>query len=273
MSKGGGGNVQMPKPEDYFPLIQKTIDTNRIDQTTPWGGVNYSYENTPQSYDDWSVGSPGTSGAGRWNTTNTKEEESRRWIPGTNTAPNQAGYDSYLGSFDKGRQSVDAFLSPELQSMFDKQFDPNAFDNYSDDYMTRYNELLEPGRTRQQDSFEQRMFNRGLPEGGQIYGDNYRTTVGDPNARQDTMAAGMAANTAERARLEDFNRLAAAMGMTGVQYPQVDTMGPANMALNANMVNAQNSAQGSSDIWNTIAGLGAAYIGGKPPTTGGEFWA
>jgi len=260
MSKGGK-EVEMPKPEDYFPLIQKQMDTNRIDQITPWGGINYSYENTPQTWGQWSAANPASQSEGYWQNDNIGRDTGPMWVPGTNTG-GQAGYDDYLANFDKGQQSVESFLSPELQSMFDKQFQPDAYNQYSDDYMSRYNELLQPGRDRQLDRFQQSQKDRGLPEGGEVYGDNYRTTVGDPNSRQDTMAAAMAAKSAENARLQDFNRLMFATGSTGVQHPMVDVMGPANMAMNANITNEQIDAQGSGNLWNTVAGLGSAYVTG-----------
>jgi len=258
---GGGGSVEMPKPEDYFPLVQEMMDANRLDQTTPWGGINYSYENTPQSYDSWSAANPTQKTSKEW--VQNHPDRMGRWETSQqSTAGTQAGYDDYLDNFDRGQQSVESYLSPELQSMFDKQFDPGAYDNYSNDYMSRYNELIKPGRDTQYDQFEQSMFNRGMPEGGELWGDRYREQVGDPNSRQDTMAAGMAAGSAENARMQDFNRLMSATGSTGVQYPMADVMGPANMALNANMQNVQSQNQGSSNLWNTVAGLGGAYVTG-----------
>ena len=132
--------------------------------------------------------------------------------------------------------------------------------------MDRYNELLQPDRDYSLDRFQQGMSDRGLPEGSDVYGDLYRQTVTDPNSRQDTMAAGYAADTAEAARLQDYNRLATAMGLSTVNVPQIDTMSAANMALNTNVANAQNSQQGGSDLWNALGMMGGGYL------QGGGWW-
>jgi len=159
-----------------------------------------------------------------------------------------------------GKWKAKQKFTPELQSLFTRQFDPNAYDNYSTDYMDRYGELLAPIREQQMDQFQQGMFNRGMPEGGDIYGDIYRTTVGDPNSRQDLMAAQSAQQMADQARMNDFNRLMAAMGGSSVPVPNVDVNQSANLAMNADITNANNSQAANSSLWNTAGMLGAGYF-------------
>ncbi len=270
---GGGSDVKMPKPEDYLPLIQQSAAINRVDQKTPYGSVKYNTTyNNPLDYDAWY----GQQDQSQFNPVPVDQgyvpSHKRGQFPGQEGYGNQATtpadpvsmYDSYVQNFDRGvgETTAEHTFSPEVQSLFDRQFDPSSYQNYSDDYMSRYNELLAPGRERQQDRFEQNMFDRGQPVGGEEYGDKYRQTIGDPNARQDTMAAGQAANAADAARLQDYNRLATAMGLSQVNVPQIDTMGAANMAMNANMANAQNSQQGSSDLWNALGMVGGGYMMG-----------
>ena len=145
-----------------------------------------------------------------------------------------------------------------MQSIFSKQFDPNAYDNYQSDYMGSYNELIQPGRDRQFDQFQQSMFNRGMPEGGEIYGDMYRTTVGDPNARQDLMAQGQAQQAGESARNNDYQRLMQAMGLGTKQSP-FDPLGNRQMD-NIMQMNQDNLDQQDSDnLWNMGVDLFSGY--------------
>jgi hypothetical protein len=167
-----------------------------------------------------------------------------------------------------GETTATHTFKPEIQGLFDKQFEPNAYQNYSDDYMDRYSTLMQPDRDYRTERFGQNMFDRGLPIGSKEYGDKYRQTIGDPNARQDVMAAGQAANAADAARLQDYNRMASAFGMAQLPVPGVDVMGPANMFMNANQINSANENQSSSDFWNAAGMLGGGYLMGPSK----KFW-
>jgi len=278
---GGGDSttVEPPKIEDMIPYLQAQQQLNQVDQNTPWGSIDYTTTyNEPLSYDAWFADQPSSN----WDigettrianpdfvsTTDALRGGPSRWIE--QTAPTndpRLAYDNYVQNFDKGLgdTSVDYTFNDEMRSLWDKQFDPNSYDNYSSEYMDRYNTLLQPYREDQTDRFQQNMYDRGLPEGGEVYGDLYRTTVGDPNARADTMAAQNAAAAADAARTQDYNKLAGAMGGQLMPVPGVDVMGPANMFMNANAMNAQNSQQGSSDFWNALGLLGGGYLSTMNP--------
>ena len=283
MSKGGSDDVEVPKLEEYLPLIEASAQVNRVDQDTPYGSVKYNTTyNQPQGYDEWygkqdqSIFNIPSSTDGYWKDTGFGDRmgdgSSQTWVSSGSTASSNpsAMYDDYVSNFDRGVGETTAThtFKPEVQALWDKQWTPDSYQNYSDDYMSRYSELTQPDRDYATERFEQNMFDRGQPVGGEEYGDKYRQTIGDPWGRQDIMAAGHAANAADAARLQDYNRLATAMGLSQVNVPQIDTMGAANMAMNANIANAQNSQQGGSDLWNAIGMLGGGYLstlGGRTP--------
>ncbi len=264
MGKGSSG-VKTPSPSSYIPMIEAQADVNRLDTNTPWGSISYDTEyiqpagpTAEEIEREWLTGGDREfRGGGRG--------EDSSYTPAQRAKARDDFFNSYPQRGEvKGETTANYTLSPELQSLFDKQFDPNAYENRSTEYMDRYNTLLSPIRAEQADRFQQSMFDRGLPEGGDIYGDLYRETVGDPNARQDIMAAQQASEAADMARLQDYNRLASAMGLSTIQVPQIDTMGPANMSMNANMANARNATQANSDMWNaggTALGMYAASLG------------
>jgi hypothetical protein len=276
MSKGSGsGDVEVPKLEDLLPLMQANIDANRLDQVTPFGSITYNDVGPqPLSYEDWLKENPAktvttgyqygdqTDGRGSGNSRNLlSQNQGYGAQPITTTVGGtRADYDKYASGFNNLEQEAVFEFSPEMQTLFDKQFTPDAYSSYADEYMSNYNDLLAPGREDQADRFQQSMFNRGLPEGSEVYGDVYRTTVGDPNSRQDLMAAQTAQAVADQRLMQDYNRLMAAMGGTALPIPNIDVMGPANMAMNANMTNANNAAQANSNIWNTAGTLSAAYL-------------
>jgi hypothetical protein len=278
---GGGDDIKMPSIEDLTPLLQASADFNRINTSSPFGQIKYTKEGpTPMTYDDWLAENPGPfhPGQGQYyggpakgggifdsssNPGNTMSDPN--WQPGSSNYDPRAEYDKYASGFTS-KDRADFSYSPELQGIFDKQFDPNAYDKYKDDYMQNYNALLEPGRDNQMDRFQQSMIDRGTPEGGPIYGDIYRETIGDPWARQDLMAATNAQQMSDKARLDDFNRLMAAMSGSQINVPPVDVMSAANLAGNINMQNAANQ----SSIWDTLPTLAGAYMLGAPDNS--WFW-
>lgn len=205
MSKGGG-QVQMPSPEDYMPLVEQ----QRVDQTTPFGGITW------------------------------------------------------------GDDGVSMGFSPELQGLFDKQFDPNAYNQYGADYMARAKRHLDPIYAQQSERFGQTMANRGQPVGGELYDDTYANLMDAQNRGWQEAAFG-ATQAGDRARMQDYNRLMGAMGASQVNVPQGDVMGAANMAMNVDMANLQASGQESSNIWNTAAQLGGSYLMGGYGG-GGGWW-
>ena len=265
----------MPDPSEYMSLIDAQAQANRINTNTPFGSISYNtVYDTPLGFDDWMATNPDipTKPGGRWIGGSRGPNSSGYW---SDPIPQpQDAYQNYVDNFDRGVGTTTASFefSPEGQSLFDKQFDPNAYDNYSQDYMDRYSQLIEPDRKYLMDRFEQNMFDRGQPVGGEEYGDKYRQTIGDPFARQDVMAAQQAAATADMARLQDYNRLASALGLSTINAPHVDVMGPANMALNANMQNAQLANQQSSNIWNALAALGGGMAMGGTGLFAPGFW-
>lgn len=283
----GGDEVEPPKIEDIIPYLEAQQQLNQVDQVTPWGSVKYdTVYNEPLGYDAWysqqnpSIFSEGVyrdkpaghSGGGDRHMGNGWDfsQPNNQWQGVSyerNPSNPQNMYDDYLANFDKGLGETTAThtFSDEVQGLWDKQWEPDSYQNYSDDYMDRYSELMQPDRDYRADRFQQNMFDRGLPEGSDVYGDLYRQTVGDPNARQDTMAAQQAANAADAARLQDYNRLASAFGMAQLPVPGVDVMGPANMFMNASQINAQNANQGASDFWNAAGLLGGGIFGGGKP--------
>jgi len=268
---GGGGNASLPNIEDLRPLVQAQANINRLDQTTPFGSYTFNKPN-PLSFDEWKQKNPmqptiqdGSPPDNFYRNRGKLSSQGGGYMGsgGITTQPDyQSGYNDYLSGFDDSATSVGFEFSPELQSLFDKQFSGDAYQGYADDYMSRYNQLLDPYRQQETDRFQQSMVNRGIPEGSDVYGDYYRP-IGDQRSRADLMAAQAAQGTADNRVMQDYNRLITAMGGSAIPYQPVDVMGPANMSLNAQMSNIASQNQASSNLWNSVAGLGGAMaLGG-----------
>jgi len=259
---GGGGNVSLPNIEDLRPLMQAQADINRPNQVTPFGSYSWNKVGgkSPLSESEWNAQNPAVQ-QGQSTLNSIFGNNSRRETP--QVAPSRGSYQDYLSSFDPGGKNEVRFdFSPEMQSLFDKQFSPDAYQGYADDYMSRYNQLLDPYRQQETDRFQQSMVNRGIPEGSDVYGDYYRP-IGDQRSRADLMAAQAAQGTADNRVMQDYNRLITAMGGSAIPFQPVDVMGPANMSLNAQMSNVAGQNQASSNLWNSVAGLGGAMaLGG-----------
>ena len=259
---GGGSSVDMPKLSDYKELIDAQIKANRIDQVTPFGSITYKTKGAkdPLSFNKWRKKNPAAMVSNPTPTTSGSD----KGLFGT-PAPNmdsRAAYDDYLANFDSGGKQVAKFkFSPEIKGLFKKQFQEDAYADYEQDFMDRYAALNDPYREQQQERFAQSMFTRGIPEGSDVYGDYYRP-LGDEFSRADLMAAQQAMGYADQRLLNDYNRLMMAMGGSAIPVPNVDTMGPANMALNTNIANAQADAAGS--LWNVLPSLAGAYMVGAP---------
>jgi len=250
---GGGSDVDVPDPND---LMRQMEEYNRVNTTTPFGSIKYTKDGPqPMSFGDWQTQNPSPATS---SFNNQFTQNSAGVSPNNYNARDE--YDSYVSGLGQGRTTAGFEFSPELQSMFDKQFDPNAYDIYKNDYMGNYTDLMAPLRDDQLDRFQQGMFNRGQPEGGELYGDVYRDTIGDPNARQDLMAATQAQQASDVARLQDYNRLMAAMGGSQLPIPNIDVMGAQNLSMNADFQNQANE----SSIWDTMPTLASAYMIGAP---------
>jgi len=254
MSKGSG-SVKMPSPDEYMNLVNAEANANRINQSTPFGKIKYkNVGKKPMSFDKWKRKNTSPSDEGY---TNQRGE----YVQGSGDLRNlQKEYKEYAAGVPVKRKAQFKYSKP-IQNLFNQQFDPESYDNYADEYMGRYNTLMEPVREQQMDRFQQTMFDRGLPEGGEVYGDLFRTTVGDPNARQDLMATQQAQGLADSRRQQDWMRLAQAMGLSNLNSSPVNVLGGANMAMNANAQNAQINQQQNSDIMNAMALMGAAAVG------------
>lgn len=193
-------------------------------------------------------------------------------IPETNTTyvDPLTAYDSYVANFDPGLGTTTQNITfdDEIQSLWDKVWVEDSYDSYTDDYMDTYTELLNPYRDMELEAFEQSMFDRGLPEGGDIYSDLYTTQVSDPQIRQDLMASDYAIDSAENARLNDINTLAMAFGLTtGTDVPYLDISEPLDLISGYDYYNAESDAQSDSDWWNSLGTLGSGYL------QGGGWWA
>ena len=279
MSKGSG-NVQTPKPEEYMPLVQQSADINRLNQYTPLGQTEYITPEGPSamSWEDWSAENPATrklSGSSYNENWSMGDGSNDGWTQEfTETPVNRSDYDAYVSQFEKDnfrQPEIRQSFSPEIQGMFDKQFDPNSYQNYADDYMGNARRLLDPVYDRQIERFQQTMANRGQPVGGELYDDTYKNLMDAQNSGYES-AAFQGTQLADQKRTQDYNKLMAALGGSQVAYPQVDTMGAANMAMNANVANANNQANNSSSFWNTVPALGlTAYQMMNPQTAATGF--
>jgi len=265
---GGGGSASLPDIEDLRPLMQAQADINRLDQHTPFGSYTFNKVGPqPMGYNEWLKQNPSPEPARQTRRPmlgKAYEEYTEPFKPVSNYDPRKA-YESYKSGFAPQKTEAQFNFSPELQSLFDTQFSEDAYQGYADDYMDRYTQLLDPYRQQETDRFQQSMVNRGIPEGSDVYGDYYRP-IGDQRSRADLMAAQAAQGTADNRLMQDYNRLITAMGGSAIPYQPVDVMGPANMSLNAQMSNIGSQNQASSNLWNSLTGLGGAYLMGPGKT-------
>lgn len=252
MSTGkGAGSVKAPQPEEYIGLVNAQADANRVNTSTPFGKVVYRNAGAkPLSFKKWSKQNP------------QNDEPVMNQRGEYNYAPQRdlkKEYSTYLKRHPQEKTAQFKY-SPELRSMFNEQFDGDSYDNYANEYMDRFTELQQPQRDYNLDQFQQSMVNRGLPEGSDVYGDLYRTTIADPVARENLMGTQMAQSMGDNRRNQDWQRLSQAMGLSQLNVPGLDVMGAGNMAANANMNNAMIDAEQNSNMWNTMAALGSAYL-------------
>jgi len=276
---GGGGGPDPMSPEQIKELLAYGADQNRVDQVTPFGSMTWSNNADPvQSWDDWSAANPLTRGPSITRAIGDGNERTQR---GRITGGTRADYDKYASNYNTNNSDWQANinLSDDMQGIWDRVFSEGSYDNYADDYMGEYNRLTEGVYDRQDDRFQQSMFDRGLPEGGDLYGDLFsQHTKRQDDATQGAAFGARQAGDAAQAR--DYNRLASAMGLSQINVPQSDPNAAANMAMNANTQAMQQHQNSQNGIWNTVAGLGGAYMmSGMPMPWGGggsgydEWWA
>lgn len=269
------GSADMPAPSEYMPLVQQQADVNRLNQSTPFGGTQYVYPtaqdsqggtipatgdavySTPQAQGDW-LFSQGIDYSGQEGGAQMESDAYNDYLSGftPELLSGTAGVDPYSQS---AQPTVQQYLSPEMQTIWDKQFQPDAYQSYADEYMAESQRLLDPIYSQQTERMQQEMANRGQPVGGELYTDTYADLMDAQNRGWDQAAFG-AQQASTQAQQADWNRLMSAMGGTQVQFPGTDVMSPANMAMNTNMADAQAQQQQSSNMWNTAAALGSAWL-------------
>ncbi len=197
------------------------------------------------------------------------------------TDANRVDQKTAFGGTRWGDDGVESYLSPELQNLFNKQFDPNAYNQYGDDYMASAERHLAPMYDRQSEDFEQMMANRGQPVGGEEYNERYGLMM-DAQNRGWQDAAFSATQAGDNARMQDYNRLMSAMNHNSVPVPEVNVLGAENLGLNRENLYERikqleldraerersrsdaRSQQDSDNMWNTLTDLGGAYISTKP---------
>ncbi len=197
------------------------------------------------------------------------------------TDANRVDQKTAFGGTRWGDEGVESYVAPEVQGLFSTQFDPNAYNQYSEDYMASAERHLNPVYGRQAEDFEQTMANRGQPVGGEEYNERYGLMMDAQNRGWQDAAFG-ATQAGDNARMQDYNRLMSAMGHTSLPVPDVNVLGAENLGLNReNLYQRINqleldraerergrsdarSQQDSDNIWNTLTDLGGAYISTKP---------
>lgn len=263
MSKGSD-DVEMPSAEELRQYIYQQADVNRPDSKSPFGGTTTTWENTADDFDTWSAANPTETKtrAGYYKNEGGVTGE-QVWVPPETTGGpgTEEGYQTYLDNFDRGQATTTTNYSPELENLFNKQFEEGAYEHYGDSYMENITGRLNPIYDRQNERMQQEMANRGQPVGGEEYDDQFGNLM---QAQNDgwANAAYTAGQLGDQARLQDFNRLMSAMGQNTINVNPVDTMGPLNMAMNTSAMNQQRRNQNSSNVTNALTGLGTSYVTG-----------
>lgn len=237
-----------------FTGANNMIDTDYGMTMDAYGNPTYGTAPTDQFNDD------GTAGGNIFSTSSSAITPTGTNMYDTDRVNSNTPFGSINYTVDEnGVTTGNQTLSPELQNLFNMQFDPNAYQQYGDDYMDNARRYLDPVYAKQDDRFQQRMANRGQPEGGELYNDIYQQKQLSQNTGWQNAAFG-ATQASQTARDNDFNRLMAAMGMSDVPTQNSDMLGIEQLQQMLNMNNANIKSNESSDIWNTLSNLGSSWL-------------
>lgn len=170
-------------------------------------------------------------------------------------------------------------IDPRLDNLFGQQIDmagsglsDKDYGQYQDMAMAMARRQLDPVYDRQWARFDEKMANRGIPVGAEIYSDGFSDLSSAENkAYQDAAFQALQFGSQLRGQddartLQDYNMMASVLGNVQAQPVQlIDVMGASQLRQNAlmNNYNAQMQSAGnaSSNFWNAGGLLGSAAIG------------
>lgn len=275
----GGGKDDAPEAPDYMGLAREqakmqreinreTLAANRVNQTTPYGSVNYSQSGTDQ------YGNP------TYTATQTLSPEQQK-LYGQNTALASgmlSGAQSGLANY------ADVMANPTVNQSQLAQTGINPGEVYSDAIMRR----LAPQIAAETSAFENKLANQGIAPGTEAYMNAKRSFDQAQNDKMTSAVVG-GMNTGLAANQQGFNQaaynLTSPLNMinslrTGNQVqnpsyvnpaqqansPAPDLMGAGQAGYNAAMSGYNANQAAGSNFMGGLMGLGGA-IGGASPGT------
>lgn len=271
---GKGGD--MPRAPNYSKLakqqsqlerdiMQYVLSANRVNQSTPYGSLNYSQSGTDQ------YGNP------TYTATQTLSPEQ------------QAIYQGQTGAMgDIFANYADQLANPEIDTSLLPQVGINAGEAYQDAIMRR----LQPQLERQQQMTETKLANQGIPVGSEAW-NNAMTDLRQNLNDQRTSAVvggfntGLAANrnafdqalTNQNLPINTLNALrtgAQAQNPNYVNSPNMQAwsapnlMGAANSQYNAAMNQYNANQMGNANFWGGLMNIGGAALSAPTGTFTGQ---
>lgn len=167
-------------------------------------------------------------------------------------------------------------IDPRLDNLFGRQIEmagsgltDNDYGQYQDIAMAMARRELDPVYDRQWERFDEKMANRGIPVGAEIYSDAYSDLSSAENkAYQDAafqaLQFGSGLRSQDDARtLQDYNMLASVLGNVQAQPVQpIDVMGASQLqqqgAWNKYSKEMDAATQARSNFWNGLGMAGSA---------------
>lgn len=236
MANGGGGKDDAPEAPDYMALAREqtamqkdinreTLAANRVNQTTPYGSLQYSQSGTDQ------YGNP------TYTATQTLSPEQQK-LYNQNTALSsgmltgaQSGLANYAG----------AMANPTVDQSQLAQTGINPGETYSDAIMRR----LQPQIAQETSSFENKMMNQGIAPGTEAYA-NARRSFDQAQNDKLTSAQIQGMQTGLQANQQGFNQ--AAYNLTS-PLNMINSLRTGNQVQNPNYVNpAQQANTAAPDL-------------------------
>ena len=223
-----GKSVSTPPAPDYTKAAEATAAGNRVNQITPYGSLTYS------------EGPLDTKGNQTWTANVSLSPEQQQLLDIQNRTS--------LGLGNLQQQGL-GYVSNMMANPFDTSSLPqtgiNAGETMTDSIMRR----LQPQIAQQQQSFDAKMANQGIPVGSEAYKRAYRDfAAGQNDARTSAIVGGM--NTGLQANQQAYNQQLANADLAMRKY---------NLPL-AQLAAFQNASQpGYVNPYNQAATPGADY--------------
>lgn len=188
------------------------------------------------------------------------------------------GNTKYVDNSTGGVDYISEF-SPELKSLFSQTVDlsnPELSDTkYSDAYYDNARRLLDRTYNVRERDVKQSLFNRGVPEGSELYRDVYRDEIQDPRDRQYQNAAFESINASDQRRVLNYGLASNTLNMfQPAPVAPLNIEGGYGLQAQVQQQNAQAAAAARNSIYSAIAQAALAWAtGGASLAASGAYAA